>query len=58
MKVKREGGHLIIAIPEQTLTPSSTGKSMILATTGGNKATDIMINGKPLIIGLTAYVKN
>jgi ABC-type uncharacterized transport system YnjBCD ATPase subunit len=37
--------------------PSGTGKSQIVATTSGNLATSCMVNGKPLTLGLNAYIK-
>ncbi len=58
MEVRIEGKKLIIEIETQTPAPSkTTGKTMIVATTGGNKQTEVKVNGKPLVIGLTAYYK-
>ena len=37
---------------------SASGKSTVIASTSGNKATDILYNGKPVIIGLNAYISN
>lgn len=57
MQVKQENGNLVITIPLQTPTPSASGKTLVVATTGGNKTTDIMIQGAPVVIGLNAYIK-
>jgi hypothetical protein len=37
--------------------PSVSGKSTVLASTNGNLPTSLMWEGKPVIIGLNAYVK-
>lgn len=37
--------------------PSSSGKTMVVASTNGNHATSIVIDGKPVIIGVNAYIK-
>jgi hypothetical protein len=57
MKAEIKDGNLVITIPMQTPTPSSTGRTLIVATTGGNKETDVQVNGKPVIIGLNCYIK-
>ncbi|HXY55469.1 MAG TPA: hypothetical protein VEM40_12445 [Nitrospirota bacterium] len=54
---KIEGNKLIITADLETPTPSASGKTMVVASTRGNKETDVMINGKPLIIGLNAYIR-
>ncbi len=49
---------LTITLPlEAPGTKSASGKTEIVATTRGNKATEIMFDGKPITVGLTAYVK-
>jgi hypothetical protein len=57
MKAEIKDGNLVITIPMQTPTPSSTGRTLIVASTGGNKETDVQVNGKPVIIGLNCYIK-
>jgi hypothetical protein len=57
MDVKIENGKLIISIELQDPTPSASGKTLVVATTHGNMATDCMIDGKKVIIGLNAYIK-
>lgn len=56
MKVEIKDGNLIITIPMQTPTPSSTGKTLVVASSRGNVKTDVMVNGKPVTIGLKAYI--
>jgi len=58
MNAKIENGELIVRIPvNDPPTPSKSGKSMIVATSGGNMATTLVVNGKPVTIGLNAYFK-
>jgi hypothetical protein len=55
--VKIDGNKLIISADLETPTPSASGKTMVVASTRGNKETDVKIEGKPIIIGLNAYFK-
>lgn len=52
-----EDGFLIVKIP---LNPapvrSSSGKTLVVASTHGNKQTEVEVDGKPLILGVNAYV--
>ena len=56
MQTEIKGGNLIITIPLQQPTPSASGKTLVVASSHGNKATSSMIDGKPIIIGLNAYI--
>jgi len=38
-------------------TPSASGKTLVVASTRGNAVTDVMVDGKPVTIGLNAYIK-
>jgi hypothetical protein len=57
MKATIENGELVLRIAMQPPTMSSTGKSLIVASSGGNKATTVAVNGKPVIVGVNAYIK-
>jgi hypothetical protein len=57
MDVKIENGKLLISIELQEPTPSASGKTLVVATTHGNMPTQCIINGKPVVIGLNAYIK-
>ncbi len=57
MEVKIENGKLFVEIDLQEPTPSASGKTLVVATTHGNVVTDCVVDGKPLVIGLNAYVK-
>jgi hypothetical protein len=59
MKVEIDSqNNLVIRIPiNKPLSPSSTGKSLIVASSGGNKETACEVEGKRVIVGVNAYVK-
>jgi len=57
MKVTVSNGNLLIEIPMQKPSPSASGKTLVVASTRGNKTTEAMIDGKPVTIGLNAYIK-
>jgi hypothetical protein len=47
---------LTVVLPLQTPTPSASGKTLVVASTRGNMATTAVIDGKPVIIGVNAYI--
>jgi hypothetical protein len=57
MKVEIKDNKLFIEIDLETPTPSSSGKTLVVASTKGNVVTPAQIDGKPVIVGLTAYIK-
>lgn len=58
MKVTIEKNELVIRIPmNATPKASASGKSLVVASSGGNQATTATVNGKPVIVGLNAYIK-
>lgn len=57
MEVTIKDNKLVIEIDLEKPTPSSSGKTLVVASTHGNTVTSAMIDGKPLIIGLNAYIK-
>jgi hypothetical protein len=57
VETRIEDGFLIVKLPLQPPTPSSTGKTLIVASSHGNQTTTAMIDGKPIIVGLNAYIK-
>jgi len=44
----------LIAVPK----PSKSGKSLTIASTFGNFASDATFEGHPVVIGLNAYIRN
>jgi len=51
-------GKLIIELEiEKTPQPSSSGKTLVVASTHGNQVTSLIIEGQPVVIGVNAYIK-
>jgi len=55
---KIEGNELVIRLtmndkPER----SASGKTLVVASTRGNKETECIVNGKKVIVGLNAYIE-
>jgi len=57
LQAEIKGNELIIRIGLQTPSPSASGKTLVCASSRGNQATSVMINGKPVIVGLNAYIR-
>lgn len=57
MKVEVKGPNLVITIPIEDRVPSSTGKSLRVASSNGNIETSAVVDGKKVIVGLNAYIK-
>ena len=57
--IDKKKKEMTIVIPiNDPPTPSNSGKTLIVATTSGNAViSDVEINGKPLTLGLNAYIK-
>lgn len=56
VSVTREGDTLVIRIPIHAPTPSSSGKTLVVASTHGNQKAGIQIDGKDVFVGVNAYV--
>lgn len=57
MNVEIKDNKLFIEIDLETPTPSSSGKTLVVASTHGNTVTTVQVDGKPVTIGLNAYIK-
>lgn len=58
--VKVENGKLIVELPlDPNPKPSSTGKTLVVASTHGNfrTSTNDPATGKPITVGVNAFVK-
>jgi polysaccharide deacetylase 2 family uncharacterized protein YibQ len=52
-----EGEFLVIRVPMNPKpTPSSTGKTLVVASSHGNKETEVEIQGEPVYVGVNAYI--
>ena len=56
MEAKIEGKMLVIRIELVEPHASKSGKSLTVASSLGCKPTGAMINGKPIIIGVNAFI--
>jgi hypothetical protein len=57
VKVSIENGELVIRLPlNQPPVVSASGKTLVVASTRGNQRTDALIEGRPVIVGVNAYV--
>lgn len=53
-----EGNELVIRVPMNDKPERSTsGKTLVVASTRGNKETDCLVNGKKVIVGVNAYIE-
>jgi hypothetical protein len=57
MAVELRGSQLCIEIDLEKPTPSASGKTLVVASTRGNAVTTVEVAGKPVTIGLNAYIK-
>ncbi len=57
LTAKIEGNELVIRVPlNATPVPSTTGKTLLIATSHGNQKTEATVNGQPVTVGVTAYI--
>ena len=56
-KIDEQGRTLTLVLELQEPVPSASGKTLVIATTHGNVPTDVEINGKPVIVGVNAYIR-
>ena len=57
MRVEIKDNKLFIEIDLEKPTPSASGKTLVVASTHGNTVTSAEVDGKPVIVGLNAYIK-
>ena len=55
MKAEIKGNTLTITMDMQEPRPSASGKTLVVATSGGNKTTAAMINGVPVINSMSGH---
>lgn len=56
IEVKIENNRLVISLPIEK-HPSATGKTTVIASTHGNQPTTAQMDGKPVYVGVNAYIK-
>jgi hypothetical protein len=52
-----KGNTLTIVIDLEAPRPSASGKTIVIASTHGNIETPAKFNGKTVVVGLNAYVR-
>ena len=57
MTAEIKDGMLIITLPMQTPTPSSTGKTLIVASSHGSQKTSATVDGKTVKVGVNAFIE-
>jgi hypothetical protein len=58
VKATIEGDELVIRLPlNKSPVPSSSGKTLVIASTHGNRTTEAIVNGQPVIVGVNAYIQ-
>ena len=53
---EKKPGKLIIELDLEAHKPSSSGKTLVVASTHGNVSTGLELHGQALKIGINAYV--
>ncbi len=52
-----EGDELVIRLPMSAKPErSASGKTLVVASTRGNKETDCIVQGKKVVVGVNAYI--
>lgn len=52
-------GNLIVTIPMYAKPqPSATGKTLVVASSRGNRPTSLQVAGREVTIGVNAYIDN
>lgn len=57
LSVEVDGVYLVIRCPMTPPRPSTSGKTLVVASTNGNIPTTVMVQGQPVILGLNAYIR-
>ena len=57
VSIKENNGvsTLTIEVPV-SLRPANSGKTMLVASSGGNQTTTAQVDGKNVVVGLNAYI--
>ena len=57
MKVTVEGNELVIRLPlHRPPVLSSSGKSLVVASTRGNQKSEAVVDGQRVTVGVNAYI--
>ena len=56
-KIDEDAKTLTLVLDLQEPSPSASGKTLVIATTHGNVPTDVQVMGKPVTVGVNAYIR-
>lgn len=56
VKIDEKAKTLTITLDLDAPKVSASGKSLVVASSRGNTVTDAMVNGKPVTVGVNAYI--
>jgi hypothetical protein len=56
MKIKIENNEITIVLPITVGRPSASGKTLVVATTGGFMKSDVQHNGKPVSVSINVVI--
>ena len=51
-----KGDRLVVSLPMSAPAPSRTGRTLVVASSRGNRPTAATVDGKPVVVGLNAYI--
>jgi len=52
-----KGDRLVVSLPMYAApAPSRTGRTLVVASSRGNRPTAATVDGKPVVVGLNAYI--
>ena len=54
---KKDGFDVLTIEIPISKRPSASGKTTVIASNNNNIATSVVVDGKPVIIGVNAYIK-
>lgn len=57
VEIDKKANELVIRIPLQEPTRSASGKTLVVASSHGNVVTTAQIDGRPVTVGVNAYVR-
>ena len=58
MQATIEGNKLVIRLPlNKSPVPSASGKTLVVALSHGNRTTEAIVQGQPVVVGVNAYIQ-
>ncbi len=56
VEIDKSKNEMVIRVPMGAPQPSKSGKTTVLASSHGNVATACLVDGKPVTVGVNAYI--